>query len=218
MQKGDVYRYIRLREVDGKEVELPFLEIEQEFWSRDSTRLTLLLDPGRIKRGLKPREEMGPILVAGKSYELVISSNWEAANGGELGREFVKQFVAVAEDHAQPNPANWKVTAPAAGSRERLGVVFSDSLDHGMLFLAINVVDSNSNPVAGTVTVSEQETKWSFQPNQDWKSGSYKITVNKDLEDNAGNSIGRPFDVDMVEETESPASIPVVEIKFEVTH
>lgn len=216
MQKGDIYRYIRLREVDGKEVELPFLEIEQEFWSRDSKRLTLLLDPGRIKRGLKPREEMGPILIAGKSYELVISGSWPDANGDELGKEFMKRFLAAAEDHSQPDPAKWKVTSPAAGSRDPLEIVFPNSLDHAMLFLAINVVDSNSKPVSGTVTVSDQETIWSFLPNQEWQSGSYRINVNKDLEDNAGNSIGRPFDVDLFEKTESPESTKVVELEFEV--
>ena len=55
MQRGDIYRYIRLLDDEGIAVELPFLEIEQELWSRDGHRLMLLLDPGRVKRELKPR-------------------------------------------------------------------------------------------------------------------------------------------------------------------
>ena len=50
----------------------PFLELDEELWSPDGTRFTLIFDPGRIKRGLKPREEVGPVLEAGKSYSLVI--------------------------------------------------------------------------------------------------------------------------------------------------
>lgn len=217
MRKGDIYRYVRLREVGGKVVELPFLEIEQEFWSRDSKRLTLLLDPGRIKRGLKPREEMGPILVAGKSYELVVNGSWVDANGNELGTDVVKRFFAVGEDQSQPDPAKWKIGAPAAGSRRPLEILFPDSLDHAMLYRAINVIDSHTNPVQGSVTVSDHEKRWSFQPIQKWRSGSYKIIVSEELEDNAGNSIGRPFDVDLFDETESSESTPVVELKFEVS-
>ena len=55
MRQGDIYKHLQILKEDGTPVVLPFLEIEQELWSRDSTRLTLLLDPGRIKRGLKPR-------------------------------------------------------------------------------------------------------------------------------------------------------------------
>ena len=86
-----------------------------------------------------------------------------------------------------------------------------------MLFLAFDVIDPDSNPVTGSVTVSDQEKSWSFVPNRSWESGVYKINVNKNLEDNAGNSIGRPFDVDLFEKTESSDSTPFVELMFEVS-
>ena len=49
----------------------PFLELEQELWSGDGRRFTLLFDPGRIKRGLKPREEQGPSSSRGFSPRLI---------------------------------------------------------------------------------------------------------------------------------------------------
>ncbi len=49
----------------GRKLDVPFLEVGEELWDPTGTRLTLLLDPGRIKRGLKPREDLGPILEAG---------------------------------------------------------------------------------------------------------------------------------------------------------
>ena len=38
----------------GQAVADPFLELDEELWSTDGRRFTLLFDPGRIKRGLKP--------------------------------------------------------------------------------------------------------------------------------------------------------------------
>ncbi len=54
MSQGEAYEHIELLGSDGKPVRLPFLEIAEELWDRDGQRLTLLLDPGRVKRGLVP--------------------------------------------------------------------------------------------------------------------------------------------------------------------
>ncbi len=50
MSRGDSYRHIQLRDAKGKAVELPFLELGEELWNPDMTRLTLFIDPGRVKR------------------------------------------------------------------------------------------------------------------------------------------------------------------------
>ena len=36
---------------DFEAIELPFLEIDEELWDPAMMRLTLFIDPGRIKRG-----------------------------------------------------------------------------------------------------------------------------------------------------------------------
>ena len=215
MQKGDIYRFVRLRELDGPDIELAFLEIEQELWSRDSKRLTLLLDPGRIKRGLKPREEMGPIFVAGESYELVIDGKWPNADGVAIGKDYVKRFLAIDEDRSQPDPVQWKIKAPDAGAADPLTVTFLKPLDQPMLMRAIEVRNAKSHPVAGKASVSDQEKTWSFQPDKPWKPGKYKLIIEETLEDNAGNSIGKPFDVDVFQQTEPPTG-KTVELEFEV--
>ena len=203
MRKGDVYRHLQIREVGGKPVELPFLEIVQEFWSRDSRRLTLLLDPGRIKRGLKPRKEMGPIFEQGKTYELVVDGDWPDGNGRPVGKDFAKRFRIAAEDFQQPNPARWQKTIPPKNSKQPLVISFSESLDHSMLQTAITVLDSQAKPVAGKIEISENETRWSFSPESQWSSGKYTIEINSRLEDNAGNSIEKQFDVDVFDKTQS---------------
>ncbi len=65
MSRGEAYRHIRLLDASGRPIADPFLELDEELWSGDGKRFTLLFDPGRIKRGLKPREEVGPVLDGG---------------------------------------------------------------------------------------------------------------------------------------------------------
>ena len=53
MNRGDVYRQIQMIELaENQTVQWPFLEMGEELWNQDMTRLTLLIDPGRIKRGV----------------------------------------------------------------------------------------------------------------------------------------------------------------------
>lgn len=210
MRKGDIYDFIRIREVDGDDVELPFLQLEQELWSRDSCRLTLLLDPGRIKRGLKPREEMGPIFVAGRTYELVIDKRWPNSEGVELGKDHVKQFLATEEDRTQPDPQQWQQVVPEAGSQDALRLDFLESLDRSMLPNSISIVDADETVLAGEVVISENETCWSFVPKDSWQAGRYRYIIDKNLEDIAGNSIGRPFDVDLSQQSETSTPQKIV--------
>ena len=60
----------------------------------------------------------------------------------------------------------------------------------------IAVRDADGNLVDGAVTIAAGEQRWLFAPTTDWKAGSYTIIVDGMLEDRAGNSIGRPFEVD----------------------
>ena len=91
----------------------PFLELDEELWSPDGTRFTLLFDPGRVKRGLKPREELGPVLEAGKSYSLVIDRDWLDASGNSLKAGFRKTFRVGPPDETSPDPKTWTVRSTA---------------------------------------------------------------------------------------------------------
>ena len=73
--RGNVYRHMKLVRDDGVEVRDPFLALEEELWSADGNRLTVLFHPGRVKRGLVPREEEGPILEDGRTYTFDISDS-----------------------------------------------------------------------------------------------------------------------------------------------
>ena len=62
MSRGEAYEHIRLLDAAGKPLDLVFLELGVELWEPSGKRFTLFYSPGRIKKGLKPREELGPIL------------------------------------------------------------------------------------------------------------------------------------------------------------
>lgn len=201
MGVGDSYQHIKLVEIrpddSRQEVELPFLTLEQELWDAAGTRLTLLFDPGRIKRGLKPREEVGPSLEEGKTYELVISPNWPDVHGKPLAKEFRKRFHVLPPDDVQPDPASWQITAPPVGSRDPLVVTFAEPLDHAMLGRVLLVRDAAGTLIAGEIAIAAGETVWKLSPAQPWAAGDYQFVVETTLEDRAGNSIGRPFEVDV---------------------
>ncbi|MBK7873337.1 MAG: hypothetical protein IPJ74_23035 [Saprospiraceae bacterium] len=59
MRFGEAYQYIQLLDENGKKLQAPFLELEQELWNKDQTRLTVWFDPGRIKTMLIPNQEKG---------------------------------------------------------------------------------------------------------------------------------------------------------------
>ena len=207
MSGRDVYRHIHLRTHAGKEVELPFLELAEELWNPEMTRLTLLIDPGRVKREVKPLEDIGPALVQGGEFTLSIDAAWPDASGQPLREPFVKRFKVTAPDRTPPNPAEWKITAPGAGSREPVRLRFSEPLDRALAQRLITVAG-----VSGTTGVSADGMEWTFTPASGWKSGAFSIVVQPELEDLAGNSVGKPFEVDIAgtaQEKQQPAAKPV---------
>ena len=115
MSRGRIYEHIHLRNDAGKEIELPFLEIDEELWDPTMTRLTLFIDPGRIKRGVLPLEEIGPALETGKSYSLVIDSDWKDGAGKPLQAGFEKRFRVAAPDRDPPDPAWLENSGSTAG-------------------------------------------------------------------------------------------------------
>jgi hypothetical protein len=189
MQGGDFWPSIHLIDQDGKPAYLPF--VGQELWNRDNTRLTLIFDPGRIKRGVKPNVDLGPVLVEGKRYTLIIDREFKDANGRPMAEPFRHQFAAGGDERRGIDTALWKLSQPKAGTRDPLVIRFDRPLDYALLSDALQIPG-----VSGTATVGPAETEWRFEPAQPWISGEHRVVVDMALEDLAGNRIGRPFDVD----------------------
>ena len=202
MSRGEAYRRIRLLDERGTVLELPFLEIEQELWDPDAKRLTLLFDPGRVKRELVPHEEVGPPLRAGGAYTLVVDRDWPDARGNPLAADVRKSFRVGPSDHTPPRTKDWRLDLPTAGTREPLVVTFPEPLDRALLERVLDLQDGSGDTVSGAVAVEGGETRWSLTPREPWKAGRYTLRAATILEDLAGNSLGRPFEVDVFERIE----------------
>jgi hypothetical protein len=217
MSRGEAYRHIRLLDASEKAISDPFLELDEELWSTDGRRFTLLFDPGRIKRGLKPREEVGPILERGKSYTLVVDQGWPSAAGVPLEGAVRRSFRVGPPDETCPDPGTWKICTPAAGTLVPLTLKFPEPLDHALALRLISVRDPSGQLVSGESSIEEQETLWSVTPReQKWKPGEYRLEIGTELEDVAGNSIARPFEVDLVEPISSRAKPATVSVPIRV--
>lgn len=216
MSRGQIYDHIRLRDAAGKGIELPFLEIGEELWDPEMKRLTLFIDPGRIKRGVRPLEEVGPALEAGKSYALVIDRAWKDGAGNPLRENFEKVFQVGPPDREPPDPARWKIQPPKPGTRDALAVIFPEPLDYALARRLIRVAGEDGEPVEGQVRLGDDEQSWSFAPGAAWRRGAYQLVIQTTLEDLAGNNIGKPFEVDLFEGVGRRLTTSTVKLRFEV--
>lgn len=196
--RGDVYKRVKLVRDDGQAVASPFLEIDEELWSADGTRLTLLFDPGRVKRGLVPREEDGPILEEGRRFTFAIDASWPDLDGRPLVAGHTKTFDVFAPDDQPVNPDDWALMAPRAGSMSPLIVRLAKPLDRALLGRMLWVADATGKRVEGTATVGGGERVVTFAPKAAWAKGDYKLMVDAQLEDVCGNRVGEPFELDVL--------------------
>jgi hypothetical protein len=212
MSRAEASRRIHLLDDQGKEVPLPFLEIEEELWDPQVRRLTVLFDPGRIKRGLVPHNEVGPALVPGHAYQLVVDREWPDAQGAPLVSEYRKAFRVREDDRTPPVLENWKLTAKA----DAVAVDFPEPLDAALLQHMLWIEDSQGRRMEGGIELQREETRWIFHPERPLPGGEYRLRVGTVLEDLAGNRIGRPFDVDTFDRVEMRLVTKTEEIPFKV--
>jgi hypothetical protein len=197
-------------------VDLPFLEIDEELWNPEMTRLTLFIDPGRIKRGVQPLEEIGPALEEGKHYTLEIDAAWHDSAGLPLRENFRKAFRVGAPDREPPAPATWKIRSPKAGSRDALTVTFPNRW-------------IKPSPCASSAWRMQRADWWKAQARcrtmsnagasrrrEPWNAGPHQLQVQNTIEDLAGNNIGKAFEVDLFEGVQRRFTNAVVKLSFDV--
>jgi hypothetical protein len=189
--------FVRLRDERGQEVPIPFLPVEADFWNSEHTRYTLFFDPGRVKQGILPNEQLGRPLKSGREYTLEVSADWHDAQGRPLAAPYRRTF-RVGRAEAKPlSMASWRVAPPGADTLDPLVVSFPAPLDHGLLARALAVETSGGRSIDGDIVLDGSDTRWTFRPRAPWDAGDYRVAALSILEDPAGNRIGRAFEVDM---------------------
>lgn len=209
MKVGVAWSHIHLLDEAGQPVAKPFVEIDQELWDPATTRLTVLFDPGRIKRGLVDNATEGPPLVPGKHYTLKIDKDWPDAAGAPLVEDYQKA-ISVGPDVREPVETKaWKVTPPARN--QALVIIFPRPMDNALAKTALSV-RKDGKPVPGKVLLQDEETHWVFIPDHVWAPGDYQIHVEgttSGIADLAGNLLDRLFDMDKTDpkqQADAPAS------------
>ena len=220
MSFGEAYQHVRLRNASGDVVPDAILEVLEELWDPERRRLTLLFDPGRIKRGLEPNLTLGLPLRDGESYVLEIDEGWRDGSGRPLAEGFTKEFSVGAVDRVSPDTDAWVVNPPAAGSRDPLEIVFPEPMDRALLDRLITVStdrgDRRGERVEGRIAVTDHETVWRLTLDRPWNAGSYVIDVDALLEDLAGNNLASLFDVDLTQDVRLSEDEARARLPFEV--
>jgi hypothetical protein len=185
---------VRLLDDAGGAVDQAFLDVGDGLWDPAGRRLTLLLQPGRIKRGLALHRSRGLALRPGHRYRLIVSTAAEDEDGVRMAEPWSKELRVAAEDRRSPDPRRWALAPPPPGGRQALVVRVDKPLDEPLLARLLRVEDAAGRPVPGLASVEAEETRWRFVPRDPWREGDYVLRIGADLEDPAGNRPTRLFE------------------------
>jgi hypothetical protein len=216
MSRGEAYDRVHLLDAAENIVEDAFLELPEELWDQEATRLTIFFDPGRIKTGLVPNLEMGTALETGKAYTLVIDREWRDGENKPLKDRFTKSFSVGPADKKPLSISDFKLTTPRSSGRDPLVVTFPEAVDHALLERQLQVLDVAGAIVPGSVEISQGETQWTFRPQSDWMQGTYGLRIATNLADLAGNMVGRAFEVDVFDKVDQTIQQETQTLSFTV--
>lgn len=193
MGRHGAYHGIRILDDQDRPIEAPFVIVPEELWNHEGTRLTVLLDPGRIKRGVGPNRSIGAPLQAGRTYTLVVAERVDV-RGTPLQEEWRKTFRVVQAMRERIQPKTWRIQRPEADSKDALSIALPRSLDAALLKRYVLVSDADGRVLEGTIALADQEQTWIFTPREIWRQGTYHVEIHPFLEDFCGNRMYRLFD------------------------
>jgi hypothetical protein len=166
----------------------PFLVLSQELWSLDGCRLTLLMEPGRIKRGLGADPSHDPALVVGRTYSLAVTVLGQTA----------RQTFRVSDPVLQAiNETYWRLVSPTVGSLDPAVVHFDRVMDAALCEDEIRILIPSGEFVQTRVSLAPDGTAMQLIPSHSWSAGEHRLVVSERLEDVCGNRLGEALDQDL---------------------
>jgi hypothetical protein len=170
---------------DEQVVRDPFLVLAQELWSVDGRRLTVLMEPGRIKRGLGADPAHQPALVVGQTYSLVVTA---------LGQT-TRHTFGVSDPVLQAlDETHWRLVSPTVGSHDPADVHFDRVMDAALCQDEIAVLTPSREVVQTRVSLTPDGTAARLIPSHPWGAGQHRLVVSERLEDVCGNRLGEALD------------------------
>ncbi|MDW5266133.1 MULTISPECIES: hypothetical protein [Acidobacteriaceae] len=169
----------------------PFLVLSQELWSPDGRRLTVFMEPGRIKRGLGADPAHEPALVVGRTYKLVITA---------LGQTASYTFRVTDPVLKALDETYWVLLFPIVGSLDPLVVHFDRVMDAALCEDEIGILTASGEVVQTNLSLEPHGTTAQIIPTHPWNVGEHRIILSDRLEDVCGNRLGEALDHDMSKE------------------
>jgi hypothetical protein len=215
MSEGRADRHVRLVDDAGDEILRALLPMDHELWDGARRRLTVLLDPARIKRGLVGHRESGYPLRPGTSFRLLVDSEFPDARGVPLRTGAERRYAVGDDERRRVDPQDWALSAPTAGTSDELRADFDRPLDPGLLARCLRVMGPPGDAVEGTGRIGPEGRSWCFSPLHAWTPRPHALVVDPALEDLAGNSVVRVFDRDVTRAADEPRDGTPVILAFE---
>jgi hypothetical protein len=166
----------------------PFLVLSQELWSVDGRRLTVLMEPGRIKRGLGADPSHDPALVVGRTYSLVVTAL------GQTARHTFRVSDPVLE---AIDETDWRIVSPTVGSLDPAVVHFDRVVDAALCEDEIGVLTPSGQAVQTRVSPAPDGTSVQLILSHPWTAGEHSLVVSDRFEDVCGNRLGEALDHDL---------------------
>ena len=204
MSEGYATDHVRLLDDAGRELAGALFSTDHELWDAARLRLTVLLDPARIKRGLAPHREVGYPLQPGVPFRVVVDPGFCDASGTPLRERHERRYDVGDDERRRVVPESWALRTPRAGTLDPLEVAFDRPLDHGLLARCLTVNGPDGRRVGGTAETGPEERSWRLTPHARWAAGRHHLAVDPVLEDVAGNSVTRVFDRDLSRAEDQP--------------
>ncbi len=180
--------HLRLLDDEEQVVRDPFLVLSNELWSVDGRRLTILMEPGRIKRGLGSDPSHEPALVVGRAYSLVVTALGQTVRHAFRVNEPVLEAI---------DENNWCLVPPITGSRDPVVVHFDRVMDTALCENEIRALTPSRELVQARVALAPDGTSARIIPSNPWRAGEHCLVVSRRLEDVCGNRLGEALDHDL---------------------
>lgn len=170
----------RLQLLDGDGIEIRHALLDLALPDRDGRRITVLLDPGRVKSGVGPNVDAGRALREGATITLRV------ADGADDSAPAAKTWRVTAAASHPLQPERWHISLPRQGSRDALSVDMRTPISSvGEQLIA--VLDGQGRRMVGTVSLGDGDATWRFKPSRPWRAGRHRLVTHAGLEDPAGN-------------------------------
>ncbi len=194
VNEASIYDHLHFITKKGDTLSNATLFLKNPLISEQGKLLTIWVEPGRQKRELKPNQKLGTVFVPEKEYTLAISKTIKDQSGIPMNKSFQNTFMISEADRTKPNIKKWKLLPPKKNTRFHLEIQTNEILDYGSATHSFSILNNRNSRIEGQWELKNQDSSLVFSPNQSWESGTYKIIINPQLEDTAGNNLERLFD------------------------